>query len=321
MAETGEFRVYFSGMTAHSNLSYLIDSPGITYYPYLKDKNMFKCLKKYFLNWIFTDVLFRDVNNTDRSSVYLMTAFYKLIFEMRYEMEKKETSRRIFISGTLKTAFAISLWNATKLSESLAQTTHDLTLDLSQAAYNTLKTPGGAVYATVPIVKDKLIVVRLSTTGVAAFSSKCTHEGCQVNLPSAGVAVCPCHNSRFDTLGNVISGPAKTNLTKYNAVLSGNVINIDNYSTGKRFSEEIRLESRPVSIRILGKAIEVNWNNNADSPLGYALFTTSGQQIVPFTTVLEKRFAIPVSFTQHGTVILKLVSSRNQEMFFDIQLF
>jgi hypothetical protein len=122
-------------------------------------------------------------------------------------------------------------------------------------------------------------------------------------------------------LGNVISGPAKNNLTKYNAVLSGDVVNIDRYSTGNRISGVIRLENGPVSIRKVGNAIEVNWSDNAGSPFGYALFTTSGQQVVPFTAVTEKRFTIPVPFTQHGTVILKLVSRRKQEMVFDIQLF
>jgi len=49
-----------------------------------------------------------------------------------------------------------------------------------------------------------------------ALSRKCTHLGCRVNYHEQGNYIeCPCHQSRFSPKGNLINGPAKTNLPKY----------------------------------------------------------------------------------------------------------
>lgn len=42
---------------------------------------------------------------------------------------------------------------------------------------------------------------------VTAKSLVCTHLGCIVSASTKGFT-CPCHGSRFDKLGNVVSGPA-----------------------------------------------------------------------------------------------------------------
>lgn len=71
-----------------------------------------------------------------------------------------------------------------------------------------------------------IAVTRLSTSAVVAVSRRCTHQGCTVNLPSAPGAnlTCPCHGSVFTTQGQVVSGPAQSNLTAYPAVIEGNEV-------------------------------------------------------------------------------------------------
>jgi hypothetical protein len=59
---------------------------------------------------------------------------------------------------------------------------------------------------------------RLFLTGTPsrpeAFSLECPHLGCQVRPIETGGFVCPCHQSRFDSQGRVVSGPAPRPLTR-----------------------------------------------------------------------------------------------------------
>jgi nitrite reductase/ring-hydroxylating ferredoxin subunit len=43
---------------------------------------------------------------------------------------------------------------------------------------------------------------------VRAYSSRCTHLGCQITRQIEGLLVCPCHGSRFHPDGTVAAGPA-----------------------------------------------------------------------------------------------------------------
>jgi Rieske Fe-S protein len=57
------------------------------------------------------------------------------------------------------------------------------------------------------------VVVTKSGSQVHAFSSTCTHQGCQVNKVSGGRIDCPCHGSVFDaSTGAVVAGPAPSPL-------------------------------------------------------------------------------------------------------------
>lgn len=53
-----------------------------------------------------------------------------------------------------------------------------------------------------------LAIARLREGEVRVLDLTCTHLGCRVAATENGF-VCPCHGSRFDARGEVVSGPAK----------------------------------------------------------------------------------------------------------------
>jgi Rieske Fe-S protein len=70
------------------------------------------------------------------------------------------------------------------------------------------------------------VIIGRDATGLFAYSAFCTHEGCEVDPPSAnGIAVCQCHGSEFDGNGTVLAGPARSALEHYAvSVNNGRVI-------------------------------------------------------------------------------------------------
>ncbi len=51
--------------------------------------------------------------------------------------------------------------------------------------------------------------------GPWALSRKCTHLGCKINYrEKEGFLECPCHQSRFNSQGGVMRGPAKKDLPR-----------------------------------------------------------------------------------------------------------
>lgn len=47
-----------------------------------------------------------------------------------------------------------------------------------------------------------------------AILMECTHQSCEVNI-GGGLFTCPCHGSEFSMKGELMTGPAKTNLKSY----------------------------------------------------------------------------------------------------------
>jgi cytochrome b6-f complex iron-sulfur subunit len=94
-------------------------------------------------------------------------------------------------------------------------------LDLTSPSNSALKTVGGYVQ------HDKIIVICTGSATYAALSNVCTHMGCTVAYSNGSHELeCPCHGSKYDTNGNVLSGPAPKALAKYKASLSGNIITV-----------------------------------------------------------------------------------------------
>lgn len=58
---------------------------------------------------------------------------------------------------------------------------------------------------------DRGVFVFANDDGIHAISSVCTHLGCLVNIAEWGFQ-CPCHGSKYNGNGKVISGPAPRSL-------------------------------------------------------------------------------------------------------------
>lgn len=70
----------------------------------------------------------------------------------------------------------------------------------------------------------KFLLVR-SGDGVRAFSTTCTHLGCQVHWKSEDKAfICPCHDAVFNGDGKPVKGPPPTPLAQYPVEIRGSSI-------------------------------------------------------------------------------------------------
>jgi cytochrome b6-f complex iron-sulfur subunit len=72
---------------------------------------------------------------------------------------------------------------------------------------------------SVTFLPDRRLFVLNGADGFYSISSVCTHLGCNVKHVGRGFE-CPCHGSRFDENGRVISGPAPRPLAWYAISLS-----------------------------------------------------------------------------------------------------
>lgn len=96
-------------------------------------------------------------------------------------------------------------------------------VDLNNSSNERLRNSGGWLLIT----QAQVIAVNVDGTTIRAFSSVCTHEGCSTNWQfSGGIFECTCHGSRFNTSGQVVRGPALTNLPEYAVSRSGNTVTI-----------------------------------------------------------------------------------------------
>jgi cytochrome b6-f complex iron-sulfur subunit len=69
------------------------------------------------------------------------------------------------------------------------------------------------------------VLVINTGTAFKAFSAICTHLACIVAWNERGQFIqCPCHDGRFDTNGQVISGPPPAPLKEYAVAVEGNNI-------------------------------------------------------------------------------------------------
>ena len=112
--------------------------------------------------------------------------------------------------------------------------TGTITIDITMI-YQDLQNVNGVIQLTATNTFDSngIIVLRSSNTEVRAFSRRCTHAGSMVNFDSTSNNL-PCvqqgsgHGSVFDLNGAVVSGPASTSLTRYNASINseGTIITI-----------------------------------------------------------------------------------------------
>lgn len=130
-------------------------------------------------------------------------------FLKRYSTEKRSNHSSTTMNRTggiqrraiLKTAWAgfcaFALW----LTNSMVRRAGNLP-ENSQATLTVPLSTGESIRFF-----DGAIVIH-SNSGVAVYSSRCTHLGCRINRAEGNELVCPCHGSRFYLDGGVAHGPA-----------------------------------------------------------------------------------------------------------------
>ncbi|MEV7008927.1 Rieske (2Fe-2S) protein [Streptosporangium sp. NPDC051022] len=79
---------------------------------------------------------------------------------------------------------------------------------------------GGKVFKA-----EKIVVTQPKAGEFKAFSSVCTHQGCDVGSVSGGTINCPCHGSKFSIAdGSVTNGPANKPLAEKTIKVEGDSI-------------------------------------------------------------------------------------------------
>ncbi|WUJ70016.1 Rieske (2Fe-2S) protein [Kribbella soli] len=96
--------------------------------------------------------------------------------------------------------------------------------------------PANAVLGTteeIPVGEGKIfdenqVVVTQPVKGTfKAFSTTCTHQGCQVTTVANGTIDCPCHGSKYSVKdGSVVAGPAPKPLPPKQITVSGDSITL-----------------------------------------------------------------------------------------------
>jgi len=96
-------------------------------------------------------------------------------------------------------------------------------LDLSNNELADLRNQGGWLL----IREADTLLVNVDGDLFRAFTSVCTHSGCNNSWNFNGALfICTCHNSRFNTGGEVVQGPATRDLEEFAVVRTGNTLTI-----------------------------------------------------------------------------------------------
>lgn len=116
-------------------------------------------------------------------------------------METISYTRRRFIAALITVPLALAgLWRFLTPKRSSRPA-------LLQVAITDIPASGALVF------RQERIAVMREGDHFRALSLICTHLGCTVSVTPEGM-VCPCHGSRFDRAGQVLTGPAQRPLTR-----------------------------------------------------------------------------------------------------------
>lgn len=77
-----------------------------------------------------------------------------------------------------------------------------------------------------PGLQLPLYLYQLDDGGFSAVSTRCMHQGCQVE-PAAEHLVCPCHGSEYTNTGEVLKGPTMRPLRRIPVTVVGESIVIE----------------------------------------------------------------------------------------------
>jgi cytochrome b6-f complex iron-sulfur subunit len=129
-------------------------------------------------------------------------------------------ARRVFLGTTLAAGTAAALAACGQGgSEGVPEATGE-----AVEAGTTADLPVGG-RRSVALQGGKYLLYRPDEATVLAYSSVCTHQGCEVGVGNSEVFQCPCHGSEFSNKdGQRVAGPAKDPLTRYAAEIDGDKI-------------------------------------------------------------------------------------------------
>jgi Rieske Fe-S protein len=127
---------------------------------------------------------------------------------------REHISRRTTLRGAILVALAGVTTLFTKESASAATTNIIKTSKLKVGATHTFTTAKQGIPA----------ILFRTKTGVFAYSTICTHQGCSVTYNKGAKKLqCPCHGAQFDPLkgGKPTAGPAETPLAAIKVAIKG----------------------------------------------------------------------------------------------------
>lgn len=97
----------------------------------------------------------------------------------------------------------------------------DIVIDISLPENTALQAVGGS------LVKDQVIVARVTSLEFVAVAKECTHAGTTIAFqPTNSRFNCPNHGSNFSLSGGVLNGPATQALKQYSTEFSGRTLRI-----------------------------------------------------------------------------------------------
>lgn len=98
-----------------------------------------------------------------------------------------------------------------------------ISIDLSKDDVSALRNSGGWLL----INGASTLIVNIEDSVYRAFTSVCTHQGCSDDWTfSESLFICNCHDSRFNTSGEVVKGPAARDLEEFNVDVEGDIITV-----------------------------------------------------------------------------------------------
>ena len=143
------------------------------------------------------------------------------------KMEKREFVKKVTAASLLASlGIPLDSCNPNSIPEpdSTPDATGDILIDLTATAYKDLQTDEGWVIDNT----NKLLLLNLGGN-IIALTNVCTHAGCStdwVYTSADQLFLCQCHNSVFDTSGNVVNGPANQPLKSYVTTRDGDLLTV-----------------------------------------------------------------------------------------------
>lgn len=137
-------------------------------------------------------------------------------------ISRYEFLRRLGFGGSALFAALCFGTGSCKEEDSVTSGPKDFTIDLNQAAFSKLKTPGQFV------VEQDVVIACISANTFAAVTVICSHEGQKqvAYRTSTNDFRCSAHGAVFDVQGKGKSGPSSAGLRMYNTSLSGNLLRV-----------------------------------------------------------------------------------------------